>query len=502
MTGYVCTVDVADIGQTEKAVLVAGGEQVLDRTAVPGSGDCRSSGTPRATSSAPSRATRRRLRRAERRKRAGPPAPGGGTHRGMSAPGAGVPQQTVTLRPIAAEEFPAFYRLVSDVFNSDVRDADREHEFAVFEPERSLAAFDDKDMVGTATIYTRTMTVPGGQLPVAAVSFVGVAPTHRRRGVLTSMMRRQLAELYEQQREPVAVLWASESVIYQRFGYGQAATGAQLTARTPALRLRPETDTGTGRVRLVGEEEARPHLAAVYEAVRPQSTGFLDRPGRWWDSRLYDPEHQRDGATSLRFALYEELAGQATGYAVYRTKAKWADWDEPASELNIREIFGTTPQAYAGLWAFLAGLDLVRKVERFHGPIDEPLTYLVADARAVQLRKADNLWVRVTDVGRALTGRSYAAEVDVVLEVADPFCPWNAGRWRLSGGTDGATCERTTDAADLALTGTELGAAYLGGTSLHTLAAAGRVRELRGGALHAAATAFGSERPPWCPEVF
>lgn len=416
--------------------------------------------------------------------------------------GAGVRRNAPTLRPISVEEFPEYFRALSEAFNSDPKDADREQDLAVFEPERSLAAFDDKDIVGTAGIYSRTMTVPGGQLPIAAVTLVSVAPTHRRRGVLTSMIRRQLTELYEQQREAVAALWASESVIYQRFGYGEGASGAKLNARTPKLALRPETDTGAGRVRLVGEEEARPHLAAVYQAVRPHRPGFLDRPGRWWDNRLYDPEHHRQGGTALRYALHEEPDGEVTGYVVYRTKPKWDDWDEPAGELSIREMFGTTPQAYAALWSFLASLDLIRSVERFHGPLDEPLTYLVADARAVKLQKLDNLWVRLADVGRALAGRAYAAELDVVLEVADPFCPWNAGRWRLSAGPCGASCERSTDPADLALTSTELGAAYLGGTGLHTLAAAGRVRELRAGALRAAAAAFAVERPPWCPEVF
>src|SRR6266496_3236229 len=166
-----------------------------------------------------------------------------------------------TLRPIAAEEFPAYFRSLSDTFHSDPRDDDREAMFTVFEPERSLAAFDEKDVVGTAGIYSRTMTVPGGQLPIAAVTFVSVAPTHRRRGLLTAMMRRQLTDLHEQRREPVAALWASETAIYQRFGYGRGAVGGRLSARTQGLRFRSETDTGVGRVRLVQEEEARPRLA-------------------------------------------------------------------------------------------------------------------------------------------------------------------------------------------------------------------------------------------------
>jgi predicted acetyltransferase len=407
----------------------------------------------------------------------------------------------VELRPATVDEFPAYFRLLSEVFHSDPRDDEREIELGVFEPERSLAAFDGKDIVGTACIYSRTLTVPGAQLPFAGVSMVGVAPTHRRRGILTSMIERQLGELHEQRGEPVAALWASESVIYQRFGYGLASLGTTLTARTDRLAFRPGTDTGRGRVRLAAPEESMPHLKTVYEAVRPTRIGFLDRSGRWWNNRVADPEHWRDGGTSLRFALYEEPDGQATGYALYRTKNKWED-DGPAGEVIIREMVGSSPQAEAALWRFLTSLDLVRTVRRYHGPRDEPLLFLVTDPRAVQQKTIDQLWVRLVDVDRALAARRYAGEIDVVLDVTDPRCPWNAGRWRLAAGPGGATCERTGDPADLALTSTELGAAYLGSTSLATLAAAGRVTELRPGALTAATTAFRAPRPAWTPEVF
>jgi predicted acetyltransferase len=92
--------------------------------------------------------------------------------------------------------------------------------------------------------------------------------------------------------------------------------------------------------------------------------------------------------------------------------------------------------------------------------------------------------------------------VDVVLDVEDAFCPWNSGRWRLSGDAKGAVCGRTSDAADLALSVRELGAAYLGGVSLASLAGAGRVRELRQGALAEASVGFGATTAPWLPHGF
>src|SRR5918995_4749968 len=166
-------------------------------------------------------------------------------------------------RPISAEEFPAFLKVLFDAFGDDFRDDECEIESLVFEPERSLAVFDEDAIVGTAAIFSRELTVPGAVTPVAAVTLVSVAPTHRRRGLLTSLMRRQMTDLHENEREPVAALWASEAAIYGRFGYGPAARGARLTARTPRLRMRPGTDRGTGRIRRVELDHARAHLRAV-----------------------------------------------------------------------------------------------------------------------------------------------------------------------------------------------------------------------------------------------
>ncbi|MBI3687512.1 MAG: GNAT family N-acetyltransferase [Actinobacteria bacterium] len=407
----------------------------------------------------------------------------------------------LTLRPISAAEFPEFYRVLVDAFHDVPHDSDRELSRGRFEPARSLAAFDGTTMVSTTSAFGRVMTVPGALLPIAAVTAVSVAATHRRLGLLTSMMRRQLTDLHEHGGEPVAALWASEAAIYQRFGYGMASREARLTARTRELRLRPGTDLGTGRIRLVGSEEARPALARVYEAQRVRSPGFLDRTDRWWDRRLYDPEHARDGGPPLRFALRANEGGEVTGYAVFRTIPRWGEHD-PDGEIQIRELIGLTPAAYAALWSFLLGTDLVRTVRYDRVPVDEPLPHLVDNPRAVELSVSDQLWLRLVDVGRALAARRYTREVDVVFKVTDEFCPWNAGRWRLTGGPDTASCEPTTAPADVTLTSTELAAAYLGGTTLATLALAGRVVERRPGALAAVSAAFHTDPQPWCPEIF
>jgi Predicted acetyltransferase involved in intracellular survival and related acetyltransferases len=405
------------------------------------------------------------------------------------------------IRQISTQEFPEFYRTLLDAFGADVRDSDRVTELAVFEPERSLAAFDHDLIVATAGAYTRQLTLPGRTVPIAAVTLVGVAPTHRRRGLLTAMMRRQLTEVFEARRESVAALWASEASIYGRFGYGLAARHAVLTGHTRRMGLRPATDPGSVRIRQVAVAEIPLLADGMRERLRQRTVGWLDRPGRWWENQTADPEHRRGAAGLLRAVVCEQADGEIEGYALYRITADWQP-SEPNHTVEVRDLAAATPAAYAAVWSFLLNLDLVRLVRAPYRPLDEPLQHLVTDARSVELALADNLWVRTVDVGGALAARCYAREVDVVLEVADDFCPWNTGRWRLTGGPEGAACSRTVDAADLALTSTELGALLLGGTSLAVLTMAGRVRELSRGAVTAVGGAFATDRAPWCPEVF
>ncbi|HEX6756177.1 MAG TPA: GNAT family N-acetyltransferase [Mycobacteriales bacterium] len=407
----------------------------------------------------------------------------------------------VEIRPIDGTELPAFFRTIVEAFGDDARDEDREREALLFEPERSLACFDGGEIVGTTAIYTRTMTMPGGPRPFAGVTAVSVAPTHRRRGLLTDLMRRQLTDLHEDGREAVAALWASEGPIYGRFGYGPAARRVILTGTKDRMRLRPDLPTSSGRVTLVPVERARPHEEEVYGAVAARTPGFLARDERWWDRALFDGKRARHGATARRHVLHTEQDGSVTGYATYRCRNKWSP-EENRSEVEVGEVFATTPSAYGALWSFLAGIDLHPVVTRRLAPLEDPLETMLVDPRALRRVVDDSLWIRLVDVDRALAGRAYSAPVDVVLEVADTFCPWNAGRWRLSGDASGATCERTADAADLTVASTELGAAYLGGPRLALLAGAGLLTENTPGALAAASRAFAGEQEPWCPEVF
>jgi predicted acetyltransferase len=397
--------------------------------------------------------------------------------------------------PITAEEIPEFRDAVGSAFHNDTTDHHLERMRRTLEPERTLVLRDDGRIVAATGIYTRRMSVPGGEIPMAGVTQVGVRPTHRRRGMLTTLMRRQLADIHEAGDEAVAALWASESVIYGRFGYGMATLTADLVVNTRDARFRTEPERAD--VQLLRADEAVDLMRPIHDAARTQRPGMIDRDGPWWDSRIDDPESDRDGAQALRAAVIE---GDA--YALYAGKLKFEE-GQAAGETIVREVIGTTPESYAAIWSFLLGLDLVRRAVYELAPSDDPLPHMLTEARSVQFTQVgDALWVRLVDLARALRERAYAQPFEVVFEVADDVCPWNAGRWALRWDGETATCAQTALPAGIELTVAELGAAYLGGTTLDELARAGRLKELRSGAVAAASRAFRGDRAPWCPEIF
>ncbi|WP_216215000.1 GNAT family N-acetyltransferase [Amycolatopsis aidingensis] len=393
------------------------------------------------------------------------------------------------LRPITDGEFTAWARMIADTYGIDRTEAEIANQRAATELDRTVAAFEGEAPVGGASLYRRLLTVPGAVLPVAGVATVGVTPTHRRRGILTAMMRRQLTDLHERGAEPVAALRPAEAPIYGRYGYGPATRGNQFRCDKSAMSFRPGVDFGEGSIRLLDRAEARPLIERVYEEVRTTVVGWPDRQDVHWNVRLYDEPEAREGASRFRFAVHREPDGRATGYALYR---------HAEGTVRVEELAAVSRTAYAALWRFLAGIDLVRWIE-YEGALDDPLPHLLTDPRAARSWPVDRIWVRLVEVDRALAARRYAIPLDVVLEVRDEFCPWNTGRYRLRAEGDEAGCERTRAAADLELGSTELGAAYLGGTTLASLAAAGQVRELRPGALARASTAFRHGREPFYP---
>jgi predicted acetyltransferase len=373
-----------------------------------------------------------------------------------------------------------------------VEDEDWERERQALPASRAHAAFEAGKPVALAGAYQFDLTIPGGDLPCAGVTWVGVMPTHRRQGILRDLMQQELADVYAW-GEPIAALWASEAAIYGRFGYGQAAANIHLKSDKARFGLR---EPARGSVRLVDAEEALALFRPVYERVRLGRSGFPSRNERWWkEHRLADPESWRRGMSRKFYAAVED-EGRVEGYAYYRIKDDWED-GMARSKVRVIEAIAATPDAERTLWSFLHGIDLTVLVEVYEFDPGSPLPLLVRDPRALNARVGDGLWLRLVDVDAALRARSYKPGRSLVLEVRDELCPWNAGRYRV-----GDDAGRTEDTAELALDVAELGSLYLGGYDAHALAHAGLVDERGEGAVEAASLLFRTDRPPFCPEVF
>ncbi|MCX5184621.1 GNAT family N-acetyltransferase [Streptomyces sp. NPDC059837] len=408
---------------------------------------------------------------------------------------------TTDLRVLRQPEWDSWYDSLIRAFGG-VPESSEEREVwnALTEYDRFLGIWDGDQCVGTSGAFSFRVTVPGGtSVPAAGITMVTVAATHRRRGLLRSMMRRQLDDI-RSWGEPLAVLTASEPVIYGRFGYGIATHQYNVEIDTTRVRLSVPPGTDDVRLRYAAPADVLDACEAVYARLVPGRPGRLARRPGWERVALLDPEGDRDGASPLQCVIAER-DHEVVGYARYRIK-RGGDHRGAAFTVVLDELEALDPATHAALWRFLFEIDLTSTLVARGRPVDEAWQYMVSDIRRCAVRMRDALHVRLVDVGAALEARTYQAPVDVVFEVEDAFCPWNEGRWRLTGDTKGATCVRTSDAADLALSVRELGAAYLGGVSLASLAAAGRVRELRQGALAEASVGFSSAVAPWLPHGF
>jgi predicted acetyltransferase len=398
---------------------------------------------------------------------------------------------SIEIRNPSDEEFRDAALAVYTAFGDELNDKDLERERKVMPLDRFIAAYDNGRPVGAAAAYPFEVTIPGGTIPAAGVTWVGVMPSHRRRGILQSLMRQQLTE----DGEAIAILWASESAIYGRFGYGVSAPNVRMDARGDRFRLRGDPDP-VGTTRLVDTDEALELFPKIYDRQRLETPGMFARTREWWsEMKLADPEHWRRGF-GPKFLLVFELDGSPEAYATYRVKSDWEN-GIPKGQLMVIDAFATSPTATRELWRFLFNVDLVTNVKQSMFDAGSGLFLMVEDARRLNLGVSDGLWLRVVDVERALAARSYATEDTVVIELKDEFCPWNAGRWKI-----GVEVERTKDEAELALDIRDLASAYLGAFDFHALSRAQRVEELKPGALERASALFRTTRPPYCPEEF
>jgi predicted acetyltransferase len=414
------------------------------------------------------------------------------------------------LRKVPPSEALNFARVAELAFGNIATDEEAEATAAeIFDPEWAIGVYDAGQLVATTSAIPLELTLPaapGQPFRVAAVPGVTAAtvlPTHRRRGLLSRMMARQL-DRFRERAVPLAILTASESVIYGRYGYGLASSSQSISIATKrsAFVAKPDGNeqVGAGRLRLVGAAEAANILPAVHDQARKLRPGEVSRSKEVWEGTFRDPQRHRGGGGARTYVVHENADGGADGYASYRYHWKWHD-GLPASSISIEDIYSTSPDVDAALWRFALDIDLVEEVTAGMRPLDDVLRWRLADPRRLRTTSInDSLWARLVDIPAALASRGYGTETELVLEVDGQ----SIERYMLATGANGGSCRPAKDSekTDLALGLSQLGAIFLGGCRPSLLAAAGRVEEHRPGALARADAAFASPLTPFCGTRF
>ncbi|GGS18388.1 UPF0256 protein [Streptomyces aureoverticillatus] len=459
-----------------------------------------------------------------------------------SAPSATPLHSLLSIRPLPETDIDRALDLAYLVFHDTPEEEKRKHHRDLLLGCHRIGAYDGDALVGVVVAFPFTVSVPGGELPCPSLTFVSVAPTHRRRGVLSGM----IAKLYEKcvaDGHPLAALWASEDAIYGRFGFGAATHGntVEINSERPlALRLTPDD----APLSLVDPAEAPALLGEYYDRTRAHRAGRIARSEAWWseewlvtedeeDDELSPPRvvvlgarpdgagpdgTQSDGtgtgtdtATATATSTSTSTSTSTpniTGYAVYRTKTR----DDAPGLVRLDELEADTPQAAAALWRYLAGIDLTGLIRAWGRPLDDPLLLFAADRDQVRVTgQFPALWLRLVDVRAALLARSWAAPADLVLEVTDAQLPANEGRFRLTvTGQEAAyatdatytSYDRTSDPADLTIDVRDLAAAYLGGTRITSVVRAGLATEHTPGAAATLDAALRTDRLPHTVDEF
>jgi predicted acetyltransferase len=408
-----------------------------------------------------------------------------------------------SVRTITDDELATSINVVRTAFvEGPASDEEIETRRPLTDLARALGAYDeDGRMCGAARAFGTALTVPGGAtVPCAAVTSVGVLPTHTRRGHLSRLMRTQLDDVAER-GEPVAALIAAEYPIYGRYGYGPATEAVTLRIDTASASWR---DDAVGAVEIVDAETWAKIVEELYDRVRMTVPGHLQRESAYWRiSAGLDPSPWGDGdkAKKATRVVWRDATGEARAATAYQVDGNW-ERNRPAGKLTVEMLVAADGRAELEMLRYLSSIDWAARVEVWLRPVDEIAPLALVDGRAAQLAdRSDHVWIRMLDVPAALTARTYATEGSLVLEVADPL-GYGTGRFRLDAGADGATCSPTTDDADLTVPIGALGAAYLGGLGWARLAAAGWVDEHRAGAVDRAAALFTASRAPWCAFTF
>jgi len=390
----------------------------------------------------------------------------------------------IEYRPINETQLSGFFAAEATAYtwepNADNEEAMRE----TFDFKRSLAAFDGRLFVGGACYFDMELSVPGGSVPAAPVTYVFVTPSHRRQGIVTELMHRQLNQMHGE-GIVVAALHAAESSIYGRFGYGSAApTEVIEIEKSFAKFTRPIAPEGSFRI--LEDREALTAFPRIYEEHRERTPGLLTRNQPWWRLRLRK-SGRKEGSPGWVKVVYER-DGQNRGYVIYSADHNWQD-SLPQNKLNVIELIANDDEAYSAIWSYLFNVDLVKDISAYSG-INPPLWWMLADQRRLSRRTRDGLWIRLVDVETALNERVYSVDGSLKIKVEDDFCPWNTGTYLIESTDSVSHCERVDGEPDIVTSSAALASCYLGANDFHTLANSGLAEELTSGSLALASAMF------------
>ncbi len=390
------------------------------------------------------------------------------------------------LRQVTAAEFEEWVRVEARAYGNRLN-ADPEMLRPAFDLDRSIAVFDGGRIVGGAHSHLQKVSIPGGESPIAGVANIAVQPTHRRQGIMTRMMHHQLKDVY-QRGEPLAGLFASESVIYGRFGYGVGSLREEWSIERAHSRYAHNYDC-PGTFAFIDPNEIGKALPDVFRRSTVGRPGVFQKAPHLWEREAAAPEHRHGGRGGIFYVGYYEN-DRMEGYARYRTNE---------GTVIVQELMAVTQDAVAALWRFCFDTDLVNHAEAERRPVDDPLPWMLADPRRLRRTTRDGLWMRLVDVGAALSQRQYANEGRLVIEVKDDVCPWNARRFELKASTEESDCRVTEASPDMVMGVAALASTYLGTVTFTTLAAAGLAEEKKAGSLDRANRMFSAQQLPWTP---
>jgi len=396
------------------------------------------------------------------------------------------------IRPATPDEMPELKRIVglSLHMSSDA--------FAALQPGMTLCMFEDDRIASIHGSWPLTMRFNGKALPISGVTTVSTNPVDRNRGHLRKIITQHFHELHEQGERPLAVLYASQAIIYQRFGYAVVSTHHRYEIE-PRFIQWVEPLVIPGRLREVDPDRDFSLLVDLYRRFREDRTGLLHRGRAMWQAGVLEPPK---GADSRQAVVYEEN-GEPLGYAVYTIGAYESRPPEPGQKVTVHDIVYLTPVAYRAIWNNFAGMQLARHIYWDTVARDDPLPHLILEPRMLRDTSTEGILARIVDLPKTMAGRGYDAEARLRYELIDDLLPWNAGRWetRIEGG-DVETVPLASGEPELSMTVNTLAMLIFGQITATEAARAGRIGVYDAAALRRWDDALRTRYAPFCSDHF